>query len=153
MFRRFLTFGFLLLMAHLLEIGPQRYSGYGLNLNIKDQKIIYGFLGTVVLYEFILSTYYSLISSTLFSFDWLHQLKGKLFEITKKENPEYDEKKIKSEVGWALFFINIIMFPFFTAIFIISTIALIVSAYDVYSLLEYVTYKYTPAVEKLLLLN
>ncbi len=132
-YRRFIMFGFLLLMAHLLDLQPQKYTGFGLSIDVKKQVYLYGFLATIVIYEFFIASYYEIIGDSLFQFKRFKEVKESFYKNIKDEKSELTEDEIQSELKTQLLVLKVIMFPFFLILILIGLLSLIVATHDAYN--------------------
>lgn len=146
LYKKFLTFGFILLTAHLLDLKPQRYQGFGLSVDIKDQKILYGFLACIVLYEFCMAFYYEIIGNSILFFNFFDLIKTKIAESLKKDNPDWSEAKINSRSSIYSNLSFVVMLPFMLSILFIGLLSLIVASRDLYYFIILVINKYEPMI-------
>lgn len=141
-YKRFLTFSFFLLAAHLLDIKPQKYQGFGLSADIKEQKIIFGLIATVVLYEFCLAFYYEIIGNSILFFDFSKQIKNKLIKKVRKESPNLSQEKVENRANIYTNLVMIVILPFMLAVIAIAILALVIATKDFYNFLLLIMQKY-----------
>jgi len=132
LYRQFLFFGFILLVAHLLDLQPQKYSGFGLSVDIDKQSYLYGVLAIIVLYKFMMASYYEIIGNCMTKFRWFNEMEKSISSYVDANEPDTEEEakkriaKIYTNLAFAF------MFPFILVVFAVAMLSIVVAVHDVW---------------------
>lgn len=134
--KKALFFGFILLLAHLVDIKPKEYHLLGLGIDITDERVFYGFFAAIVLYQGFQALLYGVQGVTVIHFDLDKSLNKKLDAFFRTENPYASSQKIERAVFWTKTFFWAIILPFVFIMFILALVIAYLAFADFFGLVS-----------------